>query len=229
MPRSHLAVFSVFVGLGVTTTSVAVGIYVFGYLTPWPVWHPIKILGNVSGLALLAAIAVLIYRRIADAERAGKSTYSDRLFLGLLLLTTLTGYLSELFRLAELPAAAYPVYFIHLVFVFVLIVYLPYSKFAHVMYRTVAMLHAMGAAPASRDAPGRSDVATAWLGPPGEPPQSDFSLVWSPPTPIRPLRSARRNGLRTQCRKTHRGAAHIAVRGGPGHNPSMITILAVAR
>ena len=148
--RSHLAAFYGFVGLGVTTVSVAIGIYVFGYLTPWPVWHPVKILGNVSGLALLAAIAVLVYRRIADAEMAGKSTYSDWFFLGLLLLTTLTGYLTELFRLAELPGPAYPTYFVHLVFVFVLIVYIPYSKFAHIVYRSVAMLHAATAAAGSK-------------------------------------------------------------------------------
>ena len=151
--RSHLAAFYGFVGLGVTTVSVAIGIYVFGYLTPWPLWHPVKILGNVSGLALLAAIAVLVYRRIADAEMAGKSTYSDWLFLGVLLLTTLTGYLTEFFRLAELPGLAYPTYFVHLVFVFVLIVYIPYSKFAHIVYRSVAMLYAANAAEGSAGRP----------------------------------------------------------------------------
>ena len=152
--RTHLAVFYGFLGLVVTTVSVGIGIYVFGYLTPWPLWHPVKILGNASGLVLVAAVAVFGYRRIADGGRAGKSTYSDWLFLGLLLLTTLLGYLSELFRLAELPGLAYPVYFVHLVFVFVLIVYLPYSKFAHVVYRTVAMLHAASAVAAPGAGPG---------------------------------------------------------------------------
>ncbi len=139
--RTHLLAFYAFLGLVVTTTSVGIGIYAFGYLTPWPLWHPVKILGNVSGLALVSALVVFGYRRIADRERAGKSTYSDWLFLDILLLTTLTGFLSQFLRLADVPWLAYPTYFIHLVFVFFLLVYIPYSKFAHLVYRTVAMLH----------------------------------------------------------------------------------------
>jgi nitrate reductase gamma subunit len=34
---------------------------------------------------------------------------------------------------------AYPVYFIHLVFVFSLFIYLPFSKLAHMFYRSAAM------------------------------------------------------------------------------------------
>ena len=144
---THLAVFYGFLGLVVTTTSVGIGIYAFGYLTPWPLWHPVKILGNVSGLAVVAALLVFGYRRIADREKAGKSTYSDWLLLVVLLLTTLTGFLCQLLRLADLPGLAYPMYVVHLVFIFFLLVYVPYSKFAHLVYRTVAMLYAAGTAP----------------------------------------------------------------------------------
>jgi quinone-modifying oxidoreductase subunit QmoC len=139
--RTHLFAFYGFLGLVVTTASVGIGIYVFGYLTPWPLWHPVKILGNVSGLALIGALTVFTYRRISDREKAGKSTYSDWLFLDILILTTLTGFLSQLLRLAGVGTLAYPTYFIHLVFVFFLLVYIPYSKFAHLVYRTIAMLH----------------------------------------------------------------------------------------
>jgi quinone-modifying oxidoreductase subunit QmoC len=149
---THLAVFYGFLGLVVTTASVGIGIYAFGYLTPWPSWHPVKILGNVSGLAVIAAVAVFLWRRLADAERAGKSTYSDWLFLAVLGLTTLTGFLSQWLRLAGLRVA-YLVYFVHLLFIFFLLVYIPYSKFAHLIYRTLAMLHAARSAPPARPTP----------------------------------------------------------------------------
>jgi quinone-modifying oxidoreductase subunit QmoC len=133
--RTHLAVFYGFIGLVVTTASVGIGIYAFGYLTPWPLWHPVKILGNVSGLAVIVAVALFLWRRIIDARQAGKSTYSDWLFLTVLGLTTLTGFFSQWLRLAELRAA-YLMYFVHLLFIFFLLVYIPYSKFAHLIYRT---------------------------------------------------------------------------------------------
>jgi quinone-modifying oxidoreductase subunit QmoC len=146
--KTHLVVFYGFLGLFVTTTSVFIGIYAFSYLTPWPLWHPIKILGNVSGLAVLAACGTFIYRRLRDEEAIGKSTYSDWFFLGVLGLTALTGFLAEFLRLADIPLLAYWVYFVHLVFIFSLLVYIPYSKFAHLVYRFTAMLHASRRPPA---------------------------------------------------------------------------------
>jgi quinone-modifying oxidoreductase subunit QmoC len=143
--RTHLAVFYGFLGLVATTTSVGIGIYAFGYLTPWPFWHPVKILGNVSGVAVIVAAAIFLWRRLADLGQAGKSTYSDWLLLSILGLTTLTGFLSQWLRLGDLRIA-YPVYFVHLLFVFFLLVYIPYGKFAHLIYRSLAMLHAAGAA-----------------------------------------------------------------------------------
>jgi len=50
------------------------------------------------------------------------------------------GFLAQIARSAELPHAAYPTYFVHLVLVFFLLAYSPYSKFAHVFYRPAAML-----------------------------------------------------------------------------------------
>jgi quinone-modifying oxidoreductase subunit QmoC len=144
--RAHFAVFWGFMGLVVTTTSVGIGIYAFGYLTPWPFWHPVKILGNLSGAAVIAALAVFLWRRIADGRAAGKRTYSDWLFLTILLLATLTGFFCQWLRLADLRALAYPMYFVHLLLIFFLLVYIPYSKFAHLVYRTLAMLSA-GRAP----------------------------------------------------------------------------------
>ena len=150
--RTHLLVFYGFLGLVITTTSVWIGQLFFNYYEPFPLWHPVKILGNVSGIAVIGAVAVFFVHRIVDGTKAGKSTYSDWLFLSILALTVLTGYANEALRLADIRYAAYPMYFTHLVLVFFLLVYFPYSKFAHVVYRTAAMLFAAGLAPASEQA-----------------------------------------------------------------------------
>jgi len=75
-------------------------------------------------------------------------------FVWLLLAVGVTGYSVEIFRFVAEGAAgaeaytsgfatpAYGVYFVHLVAVFGLLVYIPYSKFAHIWYRTVAMIYA---------------------------------------------------------------------------------------
>jgi quinone-modifying oxidoreductase subunit QmoC len=83
---------------------------------------------------------VFSYRRITEKQRAGKNTYSDMLFLTVLLATAITGYLCEFLRLAAIRELAYPMYYVHLVSVFFLLVYFPYSKLSHVIYRTLAMI-----------------------------------------------------------------------------------------
>jgi quinone-modifying oxidoreductase subunit QmoC len=139
--KTHLAVFYGFLGLVITTASVGIGIHFFDYLTPWPLWHPVKILGNVSGVMVVVGLAIFLWYRIGVQARAGKSTYTDWLFLVVLGLAVVTGFACESLRLADLAALAYPTYFVHLTLVFFLLVYFPYSKFGHVVYRTTAMLY----------------------------------------------------------------------------------------
>ena len=51
----------------------------------------------------------------------------------------ISGLLSWLLRLAGVAPIAYPIYFIHLVFVFSLFIYLPFSKLGHMFYRSAAI------------------------------------------------------------------------------------------
>jgi quinone-modifying oxidoreductase subunit QmoC len=108
------------------------------FVYPFGFWNPLKMLANLGGVALLLGCVLMIFDRLYD-EHAGSSTYSDWAFLGTLLLVVLTGFVTELLHYARLVPHRHVAYFIHLVFVFALIVYLPYSKFAHLIYRTVAL------------------------------------------------------------------------------------------
>jgi quinone-modifying oxidoreductase, subunit QmoC len=59
----------------------------------------------------------------------------------LVLALGLTGMLTEITRLANWAGISYGIYFIHLMFVFSLFAYLPFSKLAHLVYRTTAMAY----------------------------------------------------------------------------------------
>ena len=156
-PRAlgHLILFYGFVGAMITTGCVFVFIFIPHYLhllgvesldpffeLPLNLPHPVKILGVLSGLALVTGGALLVFRRWANKDNVGANGYTDYLFLYVMSLTGLTGMLSWLTRLTGVPMLAYVNYFIHLVFVYVLLWYMPYSKFAHMFYRSLALTYA---------------------------------------------------------------------------------------
>jgi quinone-modifying oxidoreductase subunit QmoC len=84
---------------------------------------------------------IIVDRLKKPAETEG-STAHDWTFIGLLSTVVVTGFFVEVLRFADVAAVAYPLYFIHLVFVFGVLMYLPYSRFAHLVYRTVALVYA---------------------------------------------------------------------------------------
>lgn len=155
-PRAlgHLLLFYGFIGAMITTGAVFVFIFIPHYLhllgleqlsaffdLPVNLPHPVKILGGLSGLALVIGGGMLIVRRWQNRDNVGANGYADYLFLYMLFLVGLTGMLSWAARLTGVPMLAYIVYFIHLVVVFFLLWYMPYSKFAHMIYRTLALVY----------------------------------------------------------------------------------------
>jgi len=151
---SHMFVFFGFVGLAITTTWAIIYLYGFEIFkiqafsifhfgeSPYPWYDPMKILGAVSGLVLFAGILQVIMNRNKNAEKAGKGSYYDWLFISIIFMIVTTGILSYVLRLADITVLAYPVYFIHLVVVFFLFAYAPFSKMAHMVYRTTALAFA---------------------------------------------------------------------------------------
>jgi len=135
----HLLLFYGFGAMFGTTALAAICYYTLGYPFSW--LHPVKWLGNLGGAVFLAGLVVVIAERRRAGKLAPRSGYTDWLFLTVIGMTVVTGVGCQLARLADAPLAAYGGYFIHLLFVFFLLVYLPYSKFAHLLYRTTASMH----------------------------------------------------------------------------------------
>ncbi|HEV7861061.1 MAG TPA: quinone-interacting membrane-bound oxidoreductase complex subunit QmoC [Acidimicrobiia bacterium] len=147
---AHMGLFYGFLGLTAATAGAALyteilprlGIHHHGDVLSLPIWDPVKIVGNIGGVALLAGLAQTLWVRLRRPEQSGKSAYSDWFFSGLLGLTAVTGFITEILRYAQAGTAAYVAYTVHLVFIFGLFAYFPFSKFSHVMYRTAAMTFA---------------------------------------------------------------------------------------
>jgi quinone-modifying oxidoreductase subunit QmoC len=51
-----------------------------------------------------------------------------------------TGFATEALHYLRMEPHRHVVYFVHLVLVFALLIYLPWSKLAHVLYRTAALV-----------------------------------------------------------------------------------------
>jgi quinone-modifying oxidoreductase subunit QmoC len=135
----HLLTMWGFVGLAVVGTATGIGIMVGILRTPLAFASPLKVLANTSALVILGGSLILLWERVRDPIKQTASTYFDWFFLLTLVGVALTGILSEVMRLAQLALLMYPIYFVHLVLIFALFLYAPYSKFAHLAYRTVAL------------------------------------------------------------------------------------------
>jgi nitrate reductase gamma subunit len=95
-----------------------------------------------SGAALLIGIALVISNRYKEKAAESTTTYLDWCLILAILGIVVTGFLTWLSRVGNAGSFAYIIYFLHLVCVFYIIAYLPYSKLAHLVYRTVAMGYA---------------------------------------------------------------------------------------
>jgi quinone-modifying oxidoreductase subunit QmoC len=116
--------------------------WVLHHESPYAIYEPIKLLAIAGTAALLYGIYNILKERQANAEKAGYGSYFDWFLIYVIFAVGATGLLAWLFRLVGIRILAYPTYFLHLTAVFMLFFYAPYTKLAHIVYRTVAMLQA---------------------------------------------------------------------------------------
>lgn len=105
-----------------------------------PIWHPIRFLGTVSGALLVYGVSVLIFRRFTKSDKAhSKSTFSDWVFLILLWVGGVTGFVVELSLYLPEAIWGYWMLLVHVSFSMELLILLPFTKFAHAILRTTAL------------------------------------------------------------------------------------------
>jgi len=142
---AHLLTQYGFIGLFIVTSIIFIVMY-GSYLLPggpvhgpWSQLNPVKWLANLSGVALIVGTGLMIKNRSARKDQA--SSYFDWYLIYLAFGLGVTGMGAQLTRLAGWAAVSFATYYIHLILVFTLFAYLPFSKLAHLVYRTVAMAY----------------------------------------------------------------------------------------
>ncbi len=134
---AHLCLFWGFAGLFLATLLVF-GVDFFGF--PSQLRYAAKALGIIAGAALVFGSGYYLYKRLEKKESYSKASHhTDWIFLLLLLLTGLTGFLTDLFHLLSLPLPTYIAFAAHLITVFLLLLTAPFTKFAHAIYRPLAL------------------------------------------------------------------------------------------
>jgi ferredoxin len=108
--------------------------------SPVAPWYPMRLLGATGGLVCLYGLAIVLGRRWrAQTVPWRKSSFADWFFPLLLGATVFTGLVTEVAVYAPMGALGHAAFFMHVVLAMDLVALLPLTKFAHVLYRTLAL------------------------------------------------------------------------------------------
>jgi quinone-modifying oxidoreductase subunit QmoC len=136
---AHMMVLFGFIGLFVVTACFFAADWVLHIDGPYNQINPIKWLGNLAGIALVIGSGLMIANRMGKKDQV--SSYKDWYLLALVMGLGGTGLLTEGLRLGGAVGVAAIIYFIHLLLIWTLFAYTPFSKLAHLVYRTVAIAY----------------------------------------------------------------------------------------
>jgi quinone-modifying oxidoreductase subunit QmoC len=143
---SHSLVFFGFIALSAVTLWVITSSFnpLIGskFVYPFSFWNPWKVLANLGGASLFVGCALFVWDRVKEGKPMGGGTYFDWMFIWALFFVVISGFATELLHYLRLEPHRHVVYFMHLVLVFVFLINLPFTKFAHVFYRTAALVFA---------------------------------------------------------------------------------------
>ncbi len=141
----HKPLLWAFIGLFIVTlVSVikqdVIGIFIPSMHGPFSMWNPVKLLANVAAVAMIVGVGILwSNRKKMEAEGKATNTFYDWFLIWIIMGVGVTGLAAEILRLVGIASLGYVVYYFHLVSVAMLFLYLPYTKLAHIVYRTFAM------------------------------------------------------------------------------------------
>jgi len=137
---SHMMVLYSFIGLFIVTNCFFIAEWILHIEGPYSQINPIKWLGNIAGIALIVGGLLMWKNRLAKTDSV--SGYWDWYLVGLVLTLGITGLGTELLRLGGFYNLMALVYFVHLIAIWCLFFFTPFSKLAHLVYRTTAMAYA---------------------------------------------------------------------------------------
>jgi citrate/tricarballylate utilization protein len=135
----HMLVFYGFLAAFIATIGAAILQDLFDQLPPYPFLSLPVVLGSLGGIAMIVGTSGLLYlkQRSDRAPADARSMSLDWLFLLSLDVVSVTGMLLLVLRETPLMGALLVV---HLATVLALYVSAPYGKFAHFVYRYVALV-----------------------------------------------------------------------------------------
>jgi hypothetical protein len=107
----------------------------------YPIYHPQRWIGYYATVCLVVVSVDILISRMKKIKQIHKfSHFTDWTFPLLLLLTAISGILVHIFRYLGYPLATYYMFVIHLMIaVPMLVVEVPFGKWAHIYYRPLAI------------------------------------------------------------------------------------------